>query len=105
MMFYYLDNKKTVACDCVKWSEEYKDYKSRRVDWTEIDGIEISTVFLGIDHNYSGDRPKLFETMVFDDKGNDIYMMRYTTWDEAEEGHEIAKQWVFKYMENGDKGD
>jgi hypothetical protein len=34
--------------------------------------------------------------MVFDEpkSGTDIYMDRYTTWDEAIEGHKKAIQWV-----------
>lgn len=67
--------------------------------------IHISTVWLGIDHNplrLQGDLPLLFETMCFD--GNylkGIYMKRYSTWKEAEEGHKKAVEWV----KNGRKQD
>jgi hypothetical protein len=53
------------------------------------DEVLVSTVFLGLDHNFGGSGPPvLFETMVFhgDDYG-DVRMRRYSTWEEAERGH------------------
>lgn len=47
----------------------------------------VSTVFLGINHAFSGGPPIVFETMVFS-KGGDGDCHRYATWEEAEEGHE-----------------
>lgn len=32
--------------------------------------------------------------MVFNPQGNDTYIDRYTTWDEALEGHKKAMAWV-----------
>lgn len=52
----------------------------------------VSTVFLGIDHNFGG-VPMLFETMVFlGDHGDtdDRYMRRYSTRQEALDGHELV---------------
>jgi hypothetical protein len=66
----------------------------RRVAWTQFDdGSELSTVFLGIDHNFFGDPPILFESMLFsatkdDAFGTDMQQDRYATWTEAMEGHE-----------------
>ena len=49
--------------------------------------MEVSTVFLGLDHNsYCGGPPAIFETMVFGGE-YDEYQERYSTWDEAELGH------------------
>ena len=54
----------------------------------------ISTVFLGLNHNFiKKGLPLLFETMVFnhgtkENKYLDHYMERYSTWDEAEKGHD-----------------
>ena len=59
----------------------------RRVGLTEIGDIRVSTVFLGIDHNFCGGAPLLFETMIFGGP-HDQEMQRYSTWDEAENGHE-----------------
>ena len=52
-----------------------------------IKGHSVSTVFLGLDHNFSkGGPPILFETMIFGPKGEEM-CKRYATWEEAEEGH------------------
>jgi hypothetical protein len=64
-----------------------------RVGASVIDGdCRVSTVFLrGVDHQlWPGGPPLLFETMVF---GGvlDREQERYSTWDEAEEGH---RHWV-----------
>jgi hypothetical protein len=51
-------------------------------------GVEVSTVFLGSDHNFGfGGGPVLFETMIFDDY-EDGHQWRWRTWDEAVQGHE-----------------
>jgi hypothetical protein len=47
---------------------------------------EVSTVFLGIDHNWGGGRIHVFETMVFGGPMAEEYR-RYSTWDEAMAGH------------------
>jgi hypothetical protein len=49
----------------------------------------VSTVFLGIDHNFGNGPPLLFETMVFGGE-YDGYCKRYSTWEEAEGGHKTA---------------
>ncbi len=62
-----------------------------------IKGYRVSTVWLGLDHNHlgfmEGGRPLLFETMVFaenDDSMTDQFMRRYSSWEEAEWGHQIV---------------
>lgn len=52
--------------DVVKWGKWYSRDDSRRVALTEIHHCTVSTVFLGLDHNfYNGEFPVLYETMVF----------------------------------------
>ncbi|HXM32269.1 MAG TPA: hypothetical protein VN921_01355 [Chthoniobacterales bacterium] len=52
-----------------------------------IPGVQVSTVFLGLDHNFGRDGgPMLFETMVFGGE-LDEEQVRYSTWKEAEAGH------------------
>lgn len=54
--------------------------------------VEVSTVFLGLDHSFEGKKPLLFETMVFGGP-NDGIENRYSTWRQAESGHvEIVKK-------------
>ncbi len=88
--YYVLDghNPKEVD-DILGWAASFEDTKSRVVDQTKIGESEISTVFLGLNHRYGEGEPLLFETMIFGGK-EDGFQERYSTWDEAVKGHEIA---------------
>ena len=92
---FILEGRKAVHCDnLMKWAKWF-EVSDRQVAKTILpNGVEISTVFLGIDHNFlgKGKLPILFETMIF---GGDLdeNMERYSTWQDAEEGH---KRWVAK---------
>lgn len=90
---YILDGHKPVVCnDSMEWGQWFKS-ANRHVAKTQIsDDIDVSTVFLGLDHSFGEGSPILFETMVFGGKF-DQEMERYATWDEAEQGH---KNWVKK---------
>ncbi len=81
----------------------------------EIDGYEVSTVFLGLDHSF-GDgygaygAPVLWETMIFErgDGPHPIdlseYQERYTSGDDARAGHETTKQYVRDRLSNPTEG-
>jgi hypothetical protein len=69
-----------------KWMEEAE----RLVRSTEIQGIYVSTVFLGLDHNFGGGPPLVFETMVFDKNDEGGYCERCSTWAQAEIQHTRA---------------
>ncbi len=86
-MFYILKDKQpTPAKDAQKWAEWFEK-ADRVVAKTEVKGFEVSTVFLGIDHNSTEEgKPILFETMVFRGKKSQD-QERYHTWDEAIAGH------------------
>ena len=59
------------------------------VDKTRIGEMEVSTVFLGLNHNFTMQGPPiLFETMVFGQPDDDEICERYETWDEAQKGHD-----------------
>ncbi|CAJ4954641.1 Uncharacterised protein [Burkholderia pseudomallei] len=65
----------------------------RTVALTCIDELEVSTVFIGIDHEFSphglryhGQEPMLFETAVF--TGSRVTrVVRHPSWDEAAHAH------------------
>ena len=64
----YILNEKgepVVEPDIKKWGEFFSKSDKRRVANETIDGVRISTVFLGIDHSYDGGCPLLWETMTF----------------------------------------
>lgn len=88
-MFYILgENHEIIEAGVVEGAMFFEDIDKRRVALTQVGDNEVSTVFLGVDHNFSGQGPPvLFETMVFDKDGKDIDCRRYCTWDEAEKGH------------------
>jgi len=86
---YILKNGEPVQCDSLltwaRWFETADD--ERRVRSDEIGDVRVSTVFLGLDHNYEEDRPPLlYETMIFGGEHDD-YQERYSTRIEAEAGH------------------
>lgn len=73
--------------DLEKWAKWFSNNK-RSIAADQIGESLISTVFIGIDHNFfPGGESLLFETMVFDGP-LDGEQERYHTWDEAVKGHE-----------------
>lgn len=80
--------------DLFKWAEWFET-ADRHVRDTFRDDVRVSTVFLGLDFNPFGGPPHLFETMVFVN-GASVDSDRYSTWAEAEIGHDNAVAKVFK---------
>jgi hypothetical protein len=81
--------------DLLKWAVWMSDVERRQIAVDEIDGYRISTVFMGIDHDFlhQGD-PLLFETMVFPPTNRgweESYMERYASWADAAAGHRKIK--------------
>lgn len=84
----------------IEWIKQ-KGYEVKRVALDEDEHNAISTVFLGLDHNFGTGAPLLFETMVFGKlpDGRVDYsekaVDRYTTYDEALAGHKaLAREWL-----------
>ena len=98
--WYILDNNnKPVAKPVLEASQWLEDNDNRRiVKRDEIGGILVSTVFLGLDHAWDSDIPVLWETMIFGGE-HDQYQERYTSYEDALEGHEFALTLITK--ENG----
>lgn len=53
---------------------------------TELSAGRVSTVFLGLNHQFGIGLPLVFETMVFGGP-SDGDCHRYSTWEQAEKGH------------------
>lgn len=83
--------------DFMKWACWTNNPANRRVASTRVGPWWVSTVFLGIDHNFGPSGPPvLFESMVFreDHRGRDFDSRRYCTYEEAKKGHEeLVKKW------------
>ena len=83
-MSYYDRHGKPMTL--IEWASALEG--ERRVDVTEVNGLTVSTVWLGLDHNFGHGPPLIFETMVFErDEERDGYAERYATLAAAEAGH------------------
>lgn len=108
-------HKAVIEPDVIAWAKWYdRSNKKRVVKQEELpNGLFVSTVFLGIDHNFDNwfsikkrkkRKPLLFETKVFlsiynFDEEKD--MERYSTWSEAVRGHKkMVKKWL-RYLKVG----
>lgn len=93
MTYYILDEagQPQQVTDVMTWGQWHADNRAAmRVDQTQVDGVEVSTVFLAIDHNFFGGPPLLYETMTFGetDNGMDGHQWRYHTREAAQAGHD-----------------
>lgn len=88
MTYYRLNEDKTVS-KLGKGEYPNFDIEYRRVALDRVGNTEVSTVFLALDHGYNSHTPILFETMIFsaDDMDLDQYQVRYSTHQDAVEGH------------------
>ena len=100
MQKYY--DKENKPINLIEWMKLFDDIEYKRIDLTKFNRVEISTVWLGLNHNFGTGQPLIFETMVFKENDyKDIDMERYSTLVEAKKGH---KKMVKKYKEfKGDK--
>jgi len=87
--YYVLDGHEPKGTDDIMELAKVLESKDRVVDNTKIGDVTVSTVFLGLDHQYGIGEPLLFETMIFGGV-HDQYQERYSTWDEAVAGHKFA---------------
>lgn len=115
---YILDEKgDVVECnDLLKWAEWFETSGERRkIAYDDVGDHYVSTVFLGLDYSFGGKKPILFETMVFEkgesktklvtgdddklityNKSLDEFSRRYSTREEAVEGHRLARKALTK---------
>lgn len=100
MLYAKLEGKNVVPIpddDALTWAKTFEVREKRRVGYTIINrrkGIFVSTVFLGINHDFMGtDRGLWFETMPFG-SSLDQRAYRTSTWEEAEKMHAQVVGWV-----------
>jgi hypothetical protein len=93
-----------------EWGKWLEVIEHRSLWWTGNPTKYVSTVFLGLNHQYWRGPPLLFETMAFVHEGRmmdfgngpepvpeTLCQERYSSWDDAEIGH---KAMVRKYLVN-----
>lgn len=114
---YVLDEEGRAVAepDRHKWADWMRDVDRRVEERTQIGEWLVSTVFLGIDHNWSGEGPPvLWETMIFrQPPGQPValengswaerYSDRYTSLAAAREGHETACAWAREIASLGEQ--
>ena len=88
-IYYTLRDREPVVCTMLEWGRLMENMERRRVAWDKVGAVEISTVFLGLDHQHGAGPPLLFETMVFGGD-HDGSQDRCSTWEEAERQHRRA---------------
>jgi len=95
--YILIDKVPTIEKDLYVWANWFES-ADRIVKKSVWDGVEISTVFLGLDHSFGNGPPLLFETMVFGWPEGEEHCTRYSTWEEAIEGHDslVEKLWKEK---------
>jgi hypothetical protein len=85
-------NRQGEAVDVDEWSRLHRDIDQIVVGRTTFGAVELSTVWLGIDHGFGpsfGNPPIIFETMTFGPEPWDSRLLdRYATEQEAIAGHE-----------------
>lgn len=87
-----------------RWCELDPNESGRRIEATVIGDARVSTVFLGIDHNWRDSGPPiLFETMIFGGE-HDEYQDRCCTYDEAKVMHTKAI-WLVRGADEVANGD
>lgn len=91
MTEYYDKNLKPLDT-IFEWAKLFETPSYKIVKQEEVGKYKVSTVWLGLNHNFHGGEPLIFETMVFGDDEED--MERYSTEEEALAGH---KRFVEKY--------
>jgi hypothetical protein len=88
---YILDaDNNVIEVDLITWAQWLEHPSNRIVGFTQITSqVDVSTVFIGLDHRFSGwppGPPILFETLIFggplDGEGS-----RYCSHDDALTGH------------------
>lgn len=88
--YYRRDGSGPVPYEVLRDEGGFSGRSDTRVARTTVGESDVSTVFLGLDHNWGDGRPLIFETMVFGGK-YDQECERYSTEAEAVAGH---ARWV-----------
>jgi hypothetical protein len=85
----YYDMDGEPYANCEDWAKDFNDITKRRVAQHEVAGYRVSTVLLGLDHNFGSGPPLIFESMIFPPTSCDWdWTDRYATKEQAAEGHE-----------------
>lgn len=84
------DGKTPRKADLMEWATSFESRKAGRVgNDTLPNGVRVSTVWLGLNHQWGDGPPILWETMIFGGP-HDAYQERYSSHADAVAGHAKA---------------
>jgi hypothetical protein len=88
--YWILDEqrKPKPVTDVIEWATWF-EHGERKIKQSDIGGVHVSTVFIGIDHQFGNGPPLLYETMIFGGP-RDESQARASTEAEALDQHEEA---------------
>lgn len=92
-MTYYDKQGKEIK-ETAEWTRLFGDKDYKTIGHDTIGKYRVSTVWLGLDHQFGEGKPLIFETMVFG--GNNEMQKRYATEEEAQDGHFKTVEIVIK---------
>jgi hypothetical protein len=81
--------------DLMTWALWFEG-ANRTVARSERDDVAVSTVFLGLDHNFGGGARQLFETAVLVNGLLTEVVWRGATWEDAEKRHRQTVKRIFR---------
>lgn len=92
-MWYDFDGKAISKFNATH-SPKFNNFSNRIVKQDKINGFFISTVYIGLDLNLAGTIPKIYETMIFDQRNSEQeltcnWTSRHETREEALSAHEF----------------
>lgn len=98
-MSEFYDRQGNPLADLHECGRLHENIGYKRVAKDTIGDYWVSTVWLGLNHQYDDGPILIFETMIFPtDSYSEEFCERYTTEEQAIEGHqraiELAKSWV-----------
>ena len=83
----YYDRNGKLLDGVLTWAALFENEAYKRVAFTRFSHVNVSTVWLGLDHNWFGGVPLIFETMIFGGP-HDQFMRRWPTEASALAGHD-----------------
>jgi hypothetical protein len=87
---FILDGKTPVPVDLMTWAKWFETADDKRVvAKSNVGDASVSTVFLGLNHQWGDGPPLLFETIIFGGEHNE-WQDRCSTWKDAEAMHQKA---------------
>ena len=92
MMGYYDKHGRPISAERygeLRWDDTGKVSNYARVGLDTVDGVEVSTVWLGLDHSFNSRLPIIFESMIFGGE-HDGDINRYSSEGAALIGHRCA---------------